>query len=239
MTRGAIARRRVDAVLARFRWTLIEELPAGGGSSFLGRVRDANGRELLLKRASGVRGYAEYRLLRVWSGHPFVPGGPVYIDYRTHAREWVQGEHVSAIEPISAELARDAGTALRALHAAKPPRGVPQLRDLHLAPGARYAGWSGRLPEEWQRRARELAITLSDARVPDDALLHGDAVPINVIRSQRGPCSSTRSASLGRRRGISRSSPSPRLRAIRGKPSLTSCADTGSSLPGCRRCSSG
>jgi len=187
MTRGAIARRRVDAVLARFDWTLIDELPASGGSSFLGRVRDANGRELLLKRASGMRGYGEYRLLRAWNGDRHVPGDLRYVDYRTHAREWIVGEPLAVMSTIPDATARDIGEGLRALHARRPPRGISPLRDLHLAPGARFAAWSGRLPENMQRRAAELAFALSDASVPDDALLHGDVVPINVIGAARGP----------------------------------------------------
>ena len=183
---NARARRSLDAVLSRFGWNLTEELPAGGGSAFLARVRDRHGRDLLLKRASGLRGYAEYRVLRAWNGDPHVPGDLRYVDYRTHAREWITGEPLgeTAVPPAAA---RDVGEGLCALHARRPPRRIPRLRDLHLAPGARFAAWSGRLPDNMQRRAEGLAFALSAASLPDDALLHGDAVPINVIRSRRGP----------------------------------------------------
>jgi hypothetical protein len=164
---------------------LLETLPPATGSVFLAKVRDANGRELLLKRSNGIRGHGEGRVAAAWAGLPNAPGSVSELDERTFLREWIDGEPLHSGALDIAGLLYKTGHALRGLHETAPLPGLGDLRE-RFSPEGILGEWSALLPAPMVERAARLASALRDYEPPHPALVHGDVVPGNILVTPLG-----------------------------------------------------
>lgn len=175
----------VQAICDREGLVLLEVLPPATGSALLAKVRDAHGRELLLKRSNGVRGHGEGPVAVAWAALANAPRFVRELDPRTFLREWVDGEPLNAAMPAIETLLRQTGSALRKLHEAAPPPGLGDLRS-RFSPEGVLGEWSARLPDAMVGRAADLAALLGRYEPPRPALVHGDLVPGNVLVTRDG-----------------------------------------------------
>lgn len=180
------SQRALEAICAREGFDIVAVLPPGDGSLFVARVRDRSGRSLLLKRSSGLRGYAEMRVLQAWNEAGHGLGGLTAVDRRTYVRDWIEGSSLQEgqeFRPVALGLV---GGLLRTLHTTRPPARLLPLKA-RLARWDARRDWAPRLSLAMLDSAGRAAEALSHEGPKHGHLLHGDLVPANVLLTNDGP----------------------------------------------------
>jgi len=169
----------------RHRLEIISVRPgAFGGSKYVAHVRDAGGRNLMLKQTTPERGPIEIAALRAWQGNDAAVqlveelGGGAYVT------EFLEGTPVSELPSSSPVDFTAIGRMLRALHRTDAPAEMPDIRARFTAPA--MGEWSELTPA-MIRLAQVTAASVRAYAPPRRVLLHGDVVPANVILTADGP----------------------------------------------------
>ena len=176
-------------VLRREGITLVRVVDSSSGASkFVAHVRDSSGRDLLLKRGTGLRGNAEAAVLQAYAGTGCVPGNVCSIDEATFVCDWFDGEPLNpSATDISAKL-RSCGEALRLMHGAAPPQVKLMPISRRISPEWVESDLGVELSQPMRSRAAAAARQLADCNPAEKVLLHGDSVPQNILFAGRRLC---------------------------------------------------
>lgn len=172
----------VEELCDRFRLDFVGWMKRGEGSRYVARVRDADGRDCVLKAAFGRRrfGEGEPDALLAWNDTGVTPRLLAELDPGVLLLEYVEGETLSRTEGRGAARAEDAGRLARALHIPA-PEGTPALETWAAWRWRKYAYKNRALDPEFRILAYDALEGLLETAEQERLLLHGDLQPVNII----------------------------------------------------------
>lgn len=171
------------SICRTLRLRLVERLDVlDGGAAFLAHVEDREGRQLVLKRGSGLRGSGEFRVLDALQGSGVVPGSLQQVDALTFLCEWIDGVTFDRSALPAEGLLAQVGAALHLVHQYPAPGGLMPIRE-RASPVWVERDLSPLLPTPYLEAARHAAAVLAAYDDADAVLLHGDVVERNVLEA--------------------------------------------------------
>jgi len=170
---------------ARYGLELVSVRPgAFGGSKYVAHVRDAMGRNFMLKQTTPERGPMEVVALRAWRGNKAAVQLVEEFENGAYITEFLEGTPVAELPSSSPIDFVAIGRMLRALHRSAAPADVPDVRDRFTTRA--MEAWSELTPEMLEL-AQAAAARVRAYAPPNPVLLHGDVVPANIIATADGP----------------------------------------------------
>jgi hypothetical protein len=151
--------------------------------SFTVRVRDAERRDLVLKRLDRDRIAGIRAGMASWAGSGLTPRLIAEPEPDLVLVEWIPGASMSDFAAVEPPDSVRIGRAIAQLHGAAVPVDIPDARDLLRSVAKTW----DQLPSDLRALADEVTSVLWEHDPVTRVLLHGDLVPYNVILGRDGP----------------------------------------------------